>query len=80
MYIATCTLTPKTCRCDYAPVGRAPRHTVTVIVVCCVCVYVSAESFPELVLGVRRKLSAEICYASLTQYYLEMKLVVLVMA
>ena len=38
-------------------------------------VCVSAERFPELVLHVRWKLSTETCNASLTQYYLEMKLV-----
>ena len=41
----------------------------------CVCACVSAESFPELVLRICRKLSAETCNASLMQYYLEMKLV-----
>ena len=40
-----------------------------------VFVCVSAESFPELVLRVHWKLSAETCNASLTQYYFEMKLV-----
>ena len=33
---------------NYASVGGAPRHTVVVV-----CVCVSAESFPELVLRVR---------------------------
>ena len=41
----------------------------------CVYLCVSTESIPELVLHICWKLSAETCNASLTQYYLEMKLV-----
>ena len=50
--------------------GRSPEAYGSRVFVC-----VSAESFPELVLRVCWKLSTETCNASLTQYYLEMKLV-----
>ena len=61
--------------------GRSPeaydsrRVFVCAFVFVCLCVCLSAESFPELVLRIRWKLNAETCNASLIQYYLEMKLV-----
>ena len=50
--------------------GGTPRHTVVIV-----CLCVSAESVPELVLHVHWKLGAETCNVSITQCYLEMKLV-----
>ena len=60
----------------YALVGGAPRHTVVVV---CVCEWVSLWVIPRdscsHFLRDRCKLRPETCNASLTQYYLEMKLV-----